>query len=113
MADRGLIRGAFSAAGGEIPGYNLQAATALTNIGIGLGAAGLGALGGMRSIDVEKAKEIETRMYKARQMLDGGISAEAQQHSAHAVSLSRESSSVMPAGSTSSANKEKRSKKKD
>ena len=39
MADRGLIRGAFSAAGGEIPGYNLQAATALTNIGIGLGAA--------------------------------------------------------------------------
>ena len=39
MADRGLIRGAFSAAGGDIPGYNLQAATALTNIGIGLGAA--------------------------------------------------------------------------
>ena len=39
MADRSLIRGAFSAAGGDIPGYNLQAATALTNIGIGLGAA--------------------------------------------------------------------------
>ena len=43
-------------------------------VGLGLGAAGLGALGGMRSIDVEKAKEVETRMYKARQILEGGMS---------------------------------------
>lgn len=82
-------------------------------VGIGLGAAGLGALGGMRSIDVEKAKEIETRMYKTRQMLEGGISAEAEQHSAHPVSLIRESPGVTPAGSTLSGNKEQRSQKKD
>jgi|TARA_B100001939_G_scaffold327300_1_gene321553 succinate dehydrogenase / fumarate reductase cytochrome b subunit len=68
-------------------------------VGLGLGAAGLGALGGMRSIDVEKAKEIETRMYKARQMLEGGMSAESGQHSAHPVSLSSESSSMTPSGS--------------
>ena len=82
-------------------------------VGIGLGAAGLGALGGMRSIDVEKAKEIETRMYKTRQMLEGGISADAEQHSAHPVSLIRESPSVTPAGSTLSGNEEQRSQKKD
>ena len=74
---------------------------------------GLGALGGMRSIDVEKAKEIETRMYKTRQMLEGGISADAEQHSAHPVSLIRESPSVTPAGSTLSGNEEQRSQKKD
>ena len=68
-------------------------------VGLGLGAAGLGALGGMRSIDVEKAKEIETRMYKARQMLEGGMSAESVQHSAYPVSLNSESSSVTPSGS--------------
>ena len=67
----------------------------------------------MRSIDVEKAKEIETRMYKARKMLEGGISAEAEQHSAQPVSLIRESSSVTPAGSTLSGNEEQRSQKKD
>ena len=82
-------------------------------VGVGLGAAGLGALGGMRSIDVEKAREIETRMYETRQMLEGGISAEAEPHAAHAVSLSRESSSTTPAGSTSSGSKEQRSQKKD
>ncbi len=82
-------------------------------VGIGLGAAGLGALGGMRSIDVEKAKEIETRMYKTRQMLEGGISAEAEQHSAHPVSLIRESPGVTSAGSTLSGNEEQRSQKKD
>ena len=49
-------------------------------VGLGLGAAGLGALGGMRSIDVEKAKEVETRMYKARQLLEGGMSAESSSH---------------------------------
>ena len=68
-------------------------------VGLGLGAAGLGALGGMRSIDVEKAKEIETRMYKARQMLEGGMSAESGQHSAYPVSLSSESSSMTPSRS--------------
>ena len=68
-------------------------------VGLGLGAAGLGALGGMRSIDVEKAKEIETRMYKARQMLEGSMSAESDQHFTYPVRLSSESSSVTPLGS--------------
>ena len=49
-------------------------------VGLGLGAAGLGALGGMRSIDVEKAKEVETRMYKARQILEGGMSVKSSSH---------------------------------
>ena len=68
-------------------------------VGLGLGAAGLGALGGMRSIDVEKAKEIETRMYKARQMLEGSMSAESDQHFTYPVRLSSESSSVTPLSS--------------
>ena len=47
---------------------------------IGLGAAGLGALGGMRSIDVsKKQKKIETRMYKARQILDVSRAVKSQQ----------------------------------
>ena len=49
-------------------------------VGLGLGAAGLGALGGMRSIDVEKAKEVETRMYKAKQLLEGGMSVKSSSH---------------------------------
>ncbi len=49
-------------------------------VGLGLGAAGLGALGGMRSIDVEKGKEVETRMYKARQILEGGMSVKSSSH---------------------------------
>ena len=49
-------------------------------VGLGLGAAGLGALGGMRSIDVEKAKEVETRMYKARQILEGGMAVKSSSH---------------------------------
>ena len=40
-------------------------------VGLGLGGAGLGALVGMRSIDVDKAREIETRMDRARQVLEG------------------------------------------
>jgi succinate dehydrogenase / fumarate reductase cytochrome b subunit len=40
-------------------------------VGLGLGGAGLGALIGMRSIDVEKAREIETRMDRARKVLEG------------------------------------------
>ena len=68
-------------------------------VGLGLGAAGLGALGGMRSIDVEKAKEIETRMYKARQMLEGSMSAESGQHFTYPVRMSSESSSVTPLSS--------------
>lgn len=54
-------------------------------VGLGLGAAGLGALGGMRSIDVEKAKEVETRMYKARQILEGGMSVKSSSHVEDAV----------------------------
>jgi hypothetical protein len=38
---------------------------------VGLAAAGLGALGGMRAIDVEEARKIETRMDRARQLLEG------------------------------------------
>jgi succinate dehydrogenase / fumarate reductase cytochrome b subunit len=75
-------------------------------VGIGLGAAGLGALGGMRSIDVEKAKEVETRMYKARQLLEGGISAESTQQSTHTVSASRVSSGETDEQGISSKNKE-------
>ncbi|MFM7035218.1 MAG: succinate dehydrogenase [Planctomycetia bacterium] len=40
-------------------------------VGLLLGAAGLGALGGMRSVDVEQARAIETRMDDVRRMLDG------------------------------------------
>jgi succinate dehydrogenase / fumarate reductase cytochrome b subunit len=40
-------------------------------VGVGLAAAGLGALGGMRAIDVEEARKIETRMDRARQLLEG------------------------------------------
>ncbi len=75
-------------------------------VGVGLGAAGLGALGGMRSIDVEKAKEVETRMYKARQLLEGGISAENTQQSTHAVNISRVSSGEIDERGISSKDKE-------
>ena len=75
-------------------------------VGIGLGAAGLGALGGMRSIDVEKAKEVETRMYKTRQLLEGGISVEDTQQPTHAVGVSRVSSDETDEQGMSSKNKE-------
>ena len=75
-------------------------------VGVGLGAAGLGALGGMRSIDVEKAKEVETRMYKARQLLEGGISVEDTQQSTPAVSVSRVSSDETVKQDMLSKNKE-------
>ena len=57
-------------------------------VGLGLGAAGLGALGGMRSIDVQKAKEIETRMYEARQLFGGGKSTKNTNDADHAVGQS-------------------------
>ena len=41
-------------------------------VGVLLGGAGLGALGGMRSVDVEQAKVIETRMEDVKRMLEGG-----------------------------------------
>ena len=75
-------------------------------VGVGLGAAGLGALGGMRSIDVEKAKEVETRMYKTRQLLEGGISVEDTQQPTHAVGVSRVSSDETDEQGMSSKNKE-------
>jgi succinate dehydrogenase / fumarate reductase cytochrome b subunit len=40
-------------------------------VGLGLAAAGLGALGGMRAVDVEQARAIETRMDDVRRMLEG------------------------------------------
>jgi succinate dehydrogenase / fumarate reductase cytochrome b subunit len=43
-------------------------------IGVLLGAAGLGALGGMRNVDVEQAKAIENRMEDVKRMLEGGQS---------------------------------------
>jgi len=43
-------------------------------MGVLLGAAGLGALGGMRSVDVEQAKVIENRMEDVKRMLEGGQS---------------------------------------
>ena len=57
-------------------------------VGLGLGAAGLGALGGMRSIDVQKAKEVETRMYEARQLFEGGKSVKNSNDADHAVGQS-------------------------
>lgn len=44
-------------------------------VGVGLAAAGLGALGGMRAIDVDEAREIESRMDRARQLLEGETAA--------------------------------------
>ncbi len=43
-------------------------------IGVLLGGAGLGALGGMRSVDVEQARAIENRMDDVKRMLEGGQS---------------------------------------
>jgi succinate dehydrogenase / fumarate reductase cytochrome b subunit len=40
-------------------------------VGVVLAAAGLGALGGMRSVDVEQARATEKRMDDVRRMLDG------------------------------------------
>ena len=42
-------------------------------VGVLLGAAGLGALGGMRAVDVEQARAIETRMEEGRRLLEGGL----------------------------------------
>ena len=43
-------------------------------IGVLLGGAGLGALGGLRSVDVEQARAIENRMDDVKRMLEGGQS---------------------------------------
>jgi succinate dehydrogenase / fumarate reductase, cytochrome b subunit len=43
-------------------------------VGVLLGGAGLGALGGMRSVDVEQARAIENRMDDVKRMLEGGQS---------------------------------------
>jgi succinate dehydrogenase / fumarate reductase cytochrome b subunit len=40
-------------------------------VGVLLGAAGLGALGGMRAVNIEEARGIETRMEEVKQMLEG------------------------------------------
>jgi succinate dehydrogenase / fumarate reductase cytochrome b subunit len=42
-------------------------------MGVVLGAAGLGALGGMRAVDVEQARAIETRMEEGRRLMEGGL----------------------------------------
>ncbi len=41
-------------------------------LGVLLGGAGLGALGGMRRVDVEQARAIENRMDDVKRMLEGG-----------------------------------------
>lgn len=56
-------------------------------VGVGLAAAGLGALGGMRAIDVEEAREIETRMDRARQLLEGETAAGPAAAAVHPVTL--------------------------
>ena len=43
-------------------------------VGVLLGGAGLGALGGMRSVDVEQARAIENRMDDVKRMMEGGQS---------------------------------------
>ena len=40
-------------------------------IGVLLGGAGLGALGGLRNVDVEQARAIENRMDDVKRMLEG------------------------------------------
>jgi succinate dehydrogenase / fumarate reductase cytochrome b subunit len=45
-------------------------------VGLGLAAAGLGALGGMRAVDVEQARATEKRMDDVRRMLEGREPAE-------------------------------------
>ena len=42
----------------------------------------------MRSIDVQKAKEVETRMYEARQLFEGGKSVKNSNDADHAVGQS-------------------------
>jgi hypothetical protein len=41
-------------------------------VGVMLGAAGLGALGGLRNVDIEQARAIENRMDDVKRMLEGG-----------------------------------------
>ncbi len=40
-------------------------------VGVGLAAAGLGALGGMRSLDVDQARAVEKRMDDVKRLLEG------------------------------------------
>jgi succinate dehydrogenase / fumarate reductase cytochrome b subunit len=40
-------------------------------VGVLLGGAGLGALAGMRSVNVEEARAVETRMDEVKRMLEG------------------------------------------
>jgi succinate dehydrogenase / fumarate reductase cytochrome b subunit len=40
-------------------------------VGVVLAAAGLGALGGMRSIDIEQARATEKRMEEVKRLLEG------------------------------------------
>jgi len=42
-------------------------------VGVAMAAAGLGALAGMRGVDVEEARVVETRMMEVRRMLEGRI----------------------------------------
>jgi succinate dehydrogenase / fumarate reductase cytochrome b subunit len=51
-------------------------------VGVVLAAAGLGAVGGMRNVNVEDARRIETRMNDARRMLEGQEPAAPQRPSA-------------------------------
>jgi succinate dehydrogenase / fumarate reductase cytochrome b subunit len=44
-------------------------------VGVGLAAAGLGALGGMRAVDVEQARATEKQMDEVRRMLEGEVPA--------------------------------------
>ena len=43
-------------------------------VGVLLGGAGLGALGGMRSVDVNQAKAVENRMEEVKRLMEGGES---------------------------------------
>lgn len=64
-------------------------------VGLLLGGAGLGALFGMRSLDVEQAKVIEDRMNEVKRMLEGQAPA-----AGPAVRAAPEGSPVVPASST-------------
>jgi succinate dehydrogenase / fumarate reductase cytochrome b subunit len=64
-------------------------------VGLLLGGAGLGAIYGMRSVDVEQAKVIENRMDDVKRMLEGQVPAEGP-----AVRSGPGASPVVPASST-------------
>jgi hypothetical protein len=75
-------------------------------LGVLLGGAGLGALGGLRNVDVEQARAIENRMDEVKRMLEGRESLEgheSQPKSPAVRSLDPQGSSVVPTSAPAAA----------